>query len=160
MKLKYLHLYGKRWPISEFGRNQSYSQLKLDQYSNFRGTAVIHEIDSNFSQNNTTNSHEHRMHKQRRKIAAESGVKRCGGVTAAARWRRSVAMAASSAVPAAALGGPDKIYGHFPFKTILRAQLGFMSRRCCSDSIYSSIFHTITHTRITSDGWKGLTFGL
>lgn len=50
------------------------------------------------------------------------------------------------------LGGPDKIYGHFPFKTILRAQLGFMSRRRCSDSIYSSIFHTITHIRIRSDG--------
>lgn len=57
-----------------------------------------------------------------------------------------------SVAAAAVLGGSDKIYGHFPFKTILRAQLGFMSRRCCSDSIYSSIFHTITHTRITSDG--------
>lgn len=79
---------------------------------------------------------------QRRKIAETVRVR--GGT---AVWRGG-----SGSAPAAALGGPDKIYGHFPFKTILRAQLGFMSRRCCSDSIYSSIFHTITHTRITSDG--------
>lgn len=85
---------------------------------------------------------------QRRKIADQ-----CGRGAAAARLRRGCGAArAWRAAPAAALGRPDKIYGHFPFKTILRAQLGFMSRRCCSDSIYSSIFHTITHTRITSDG--------
>lgn len=89
---------------------------------------------------------EHRMHKQ----AAAENCTRLEAARRALGGRRRRGRAAGAL--AAALGGPDKIYGHFPFKTILRAQLGFMSRRCCSDSIYSPIFHTITHTRITSDG--------
>lgn len=91
------------------------------------------------------------MHGQWRKIARASSGALCRARVVGAGAGGAPAGRLGGA-PAAALGGRDKIYGHFPFKTILRAQLGFMSRRRCSDSIYSPIFHTITHTRITSDG--------
>lgn len=95
------------------------------------------------------------MHKQLRKITETVGwIEACmahyGRVVREAARRKRGARGGSGGL--GGLGGPDKIYGHFPFKTILRAQLGFMSRRRCSDSIYSSIFHTITHIRIRSDG--------
>lgn len=77
---------------------------------------------------------------------------RCGDGTVA--WRaasRALANGATrrwrSARARGSLGGPDKIYGHFPFKTILRAQLGFMSRRCCKRlNLFFNFSYNNSHT--------------